>query len=99
MRKDLIKRLVPSLAAAAWLASSSGIAHAQVRRTLPQGTVILVRTAQPLESQAIKAGQTFETDVIDTVGADGYTLIPRGSRIRGVVTFAQAATRNQSGVI
>ena len=99
MRTDIFKNFVPSLAAAAMLASSSDIAHAQMRRTLPQGTVILVRTAQPLESQTIKTGQTFETDVIDTVGADGYTLIPRGSRIRGVVTFAQAATRNQSGVI
>src|SRR5215216_1374628 len=99
MPKHLIQNLVPSLAVAAWLASSSGIAQAQMRRTLPEGTVILVRTAQALESQTVKTGQTFDTDVIDTVGADGYTLIPRGSRIRGVVTFAQAATRNQSGVI
>src|SRR5512132_1676494 len=99
MRKGLIKNLVPTLAVAAGLASSSGIARAQMRRTLPEGTVILVRTTQPLESQTVKTGQTFDTDVIDTVGADGYTLIPRGSRIRGVVTFAQAATRNQSGVI
>src|SRR5215213_6389251 len=99
MRKDLIKCLVPSLAAAALLASSSDVAQAQMRRTLPEGTVILVRTQQPLESQTIKAGQTFETDVIDTVDADGYTLIPRGSRVRGIVTYAQPATRNQSGVI
>jgi len=97
MRKH-IKLLVPSLAAVALLASSSSFAHAQ-RRTLPEGTVILVRTLQPLESQGVRSGQTFDTDVIDTVGADGYTLIPRGSRVRGVVTFAQAATRNQSGVI
>jgi len=80
-----------------WLAGSSG--QAQTRRTLPEGTVILVRTLQPLQSQAIKAGQTFDTQVIDTVDADGYTLIPRGSRVRGVITYAQAATRNQSGVI
>jgi len=99
MRKGLIQNLVPTLAVVAGLASSSGIAQAQMRRTLPEGTVILVRTTQPLESQTVKTGQTFDTDVIDTVGADGYTLIPRGSRIRGVVTFAQAATRNQSGVI
>jgi peptidoglycan hydrolase-like protein with peptidoglycan-binding domain len=99
MRRDLIKNVVPSLAAAALLASSPGIARAQMQRTLPEGTVILVRVQQPLGSQTLKTGDTFDTDVIDTVGADGYTLIPRGSRIRGVVTFAQAATRNQSGVI
>ena len=99
MTKILIKNLVPSLAAAALLASSSGIARAQMQRTLPEGTVVLVRVQAPLESRTAKTGQTFDTDVIDTVGADGYTLIPRGSRIRGVVTYAQAATRNQSGVI
>ena len=97
MRKDLSKFVVPGLAALMWLAGSS--AQAQVRRTLPEGTVILVRTLQPLQSQAIQAGQTFDTQVIDTVDADGYTLIPRGSRVRGVITYAQAATRNQSGVI
>jgi len=99
MRKDLNKILVPSLAIVALLASGSSVAQAQARRTLPEGTVILVQTRQPLASQNVQTGQTFETQVIDTVDADGYTLIPRGSRIRGVVTFAQAATRNQSGVI
>jgi len=99
MRKNLIRKFVgPGLAAAALLASAR-ISNAQVRRTLPEGTVLLVRTQQPLESQVVRTGQTFETDVIDTIEADGYTLIPRGSRIRGVVTYAQAATRNQSGVI
>ena len=99
MRKDLIKNVVLSVAAAALLVSSPSFAQAQLQRTLPEGTVILVRVQQPLGSQTVKTGDTFATDIIDTVGADGYTLIPRGSRIRGVVTFAQPATRNQSGVI
>jgi hypothetical protein len=99
MRKDLIRNVVPSLAAAALLASAPATARAQLQRTLPEGTVILVRVQQPLGSQTVKTGDAFDTDVIDTVGADGYTLIPRGSGIRGVVTFAEAATRNQSGVI
>jgi peptidoglycan hydrolase-like protein with peptidoglycan-binding domain len=99
MQKSLIRKfIVPSLAATA-LFTTASISGAQGRRTLPEGTVLLVRTQQPLESQVARAGQTFETDVIDTIDADGYTLIPRGSRIRGVVTYAQAATRNQSGVI
>ena len=99
MRQNLIRKFViPGVAAAALIGSSSA-SSAQGRRTLPEGTVLLVRTQQPLESQVARSGQTFETDVIDTIDADGYTLIPRGSRIRGVVTYAQAATRNQSGVI
>lgn len=99
MRRHIIRKLVPSLAAAMLLADSSAIAHAQGQRTLPEGTVILVRTQQPLESRTATVGQVFETNVIDTVGADGYALIPRGSHIRGLVTYVQRATRNQSGVM
>lgn len=73
--------------------------RAQSRVVLPEGTVILVRTTVPLESATARAGQTFETVVSDTVRLDGYTVIPAGSRIRGVVTFAQAADRQRSGVM
>ncbi|MBV9108226.1 MAG: peptidoglycan-binding protein [Gemmatimonadetes bacterium] len=72
---------------------------AQGRTVLPDGSVIIVRTTTPLESSTARAGQTFETVVSDTVTADGYTVIPAGSRIRGVVSFAQAADRQRSGVI
>jgi len=72
---------------------------AQVRPVLPEGSVIIVRTTTPLESSTAQAGQTFETTVADNIGADDYTVIPTGSRIRGVVTFAQAADRQRSGVI
>jgi peptidoglycan hydrolase-like protein with peptidoglycan-binding domain len=72
---------------------------AQARLVLPEGSVILVRTTTPLESATAKVGQYFETVVADTVGVDDYTVIPSGSRIRGVVTFAQPANRQQSGVI
>jgi hypothetical protein len=72
---------------------------AQGRLTLPEGSVIIVRTASPLESATAKVGQTFETVVADTVRVDNYTVIPGGSRIRGVVTVAQPATRQRSGVM
>jgi peptidoglycan hydrolase-like protein with peptidoglycan-binding domain len=72
---------------------------AQTRIVLPEGTVIIVRTSSPLESATAKAGQTFETVVVDTVRVENYTVIPAGSRIRGVVTFAQPADRQRSGVI
>jgi peptidoglycan hydrolase-like protein with peptidoglycan-binding domain len=80
------------------LVAVSGVS-AQTRAVLPEGSVILVRTSSALESATAKAGQTFETDVIDTVRVDGYTVIPAGSHIRGVVTFAQAADRQRSGVM
>ena len=73
--------------------------HAQGRIVLPQNSVIIVRTETALESGTVRQGQTFETIVEDTVGVDGYTVIPQGSRIRGVVSYVQPATRSQSGVI
>ena len=72
---------------------------AQTRVVVPEGTVIIVRTATALESSTARAGQTFETVVADTVRVDNFTVIPAGSRIRGVVVAAQAATRQQSGAI
>jgi peptidoglycan hydrolase-like protein with peptidoglycan-binding domain len=69
------------------------------RVVLPEGSVIIVRTTTPLESNTAQVGQTFETIVADTVRADDYTVIPAGSRIRGVVTFAQPADRQRSGVV
>ena len=92
-----------SLARGTWtlffaLLAGSGLS-AQTRLVLPEGSVIIVRTSSPLESATAKVGQTFETVVADTVRVDNYTVIPAGSRIRGVVTFAQAADRQRSGVI
>jgi peptidoglycan hydrolase-like protein with peptidoglycan-binding domain len=72
---------------------------AQTRVVLPEGSVIIVRTASPLESATARVGQNFETSVVDTVRVDNYTVVPAGSRIRGVVTLAQAATRQRSGVV
>jgi peptidoglycan hydrolase-like protein with peptidoglycan-binding domain len=92
-----------SMAVGVWtlvllLAAVTGLS-AQTRIVLPEGTVIIVRTSSPLESATAKAGQTFETVVVDTVRVENYTVIPAGSRIRGVVTFAQPADRQRSGVI
>jgi hypothetical protein len=92
-----------SLAGGVWilfltLLAVSGLS-AQTRLVLPEGSVIIVRTSNPLESATAKVGQTFETVVADTVRVENYTVIPAGSRIRGVVTFAQAANRQRSGVM
>jgi peptidoglycan hydrolase-like protein with peptidoglycan-binding domain len=72
---------------------------AQTRVTVPTGTVLLVRTEQPLESANAQVGQTFNTTLMDDVSVNGYTVIPNRSRIRGVVSFVQPATRRQSGVM
>jgi len=61
--------------------------------------VIVVRTTTPLQSSAAQSGQSFETTVDQSVGVDEYTIIPEGSRLRGQITVARPATRQQSGVM
>lgn len=82
-------------AAVAFLATT---ANAQ-SRVLPAGTVVIVRTTTPLQSASVKTGQTFDTNVEESIGVDEYTVIPSGSKIRGLVTMATPAKGNQSGVI
>lgn len=74
-------------------------ALAQSRIVLPAGTVLIGRTTTALQSANAQVGQTFEANVEESVGVDEYTIIPAGSRIRGVVAAARPATRQQSGVI
>ena len=81
----------------AFLAAS--VASAQTRIVVPEGTVILVRTSSPLNSATIKTGETFQTNVEESIGIDEFAVIPAGSKIRGSVTMASPATRQQSGVI
>ncbi|HMI55748.1 MAG TPA: peptidoglycan-binding domain-containing protein [Gemmatimonadaceae bacterium] len=87
------------LAGAALAFVAASVASAQSRIVLPAGSVIIVRTTAPLQSASAKVGQTFETNVEESVGIDEFTVIPAGSKIRGVVTLATPATRQQSGVI
>jgi peptidoglycan hydrolase-like protein with peptidoglycan-binding domain len=79
--------------------AATSTASGQSRVVLPAGSVIIVRTTAPLQSATAKSGQTFETSVEESVGVDEFTVIPAGSKIRGVVSLATPATRQQSGVI
>ena len=84
-----------ALLALAW----PGVASAQQRFLLPEGTVLAVTTDQRLSSATMTQGARFTTTVEDSVRVDGYTMIPAGSRIAGVVTFVRRAARNDSGVL
>src|SRR5437762_7859735 len=81
----------------AFLAASA--ASAQSRVVLPAGSVIIVSTTTPLQSASARTGQTFQTNVEQSIGVDEFTAIPAGSKIRGVISMATPATRQQSGVI
>src|SRR5947207_15838627 len=93
------RRTVWGIALAFLAATAASAASAQSRIVLPAGSVIIVRTTTPLESATARTGQTFETNVEEIIGVDEFTVIPAGSRIRGVVTLATPATRQQSGVV
>ena len=92
------QRGVASSIGAALVLAAAPLA-AQSRVVLPAGSVIVVKTTSPLQSATAKTGDSFETTVSETVGVDEYSVIPSGSRIRGVVSVARPATRQQSGVI
>jgi peptidoglycan hydrolase-like protein with peptidoglycan-binding domain len=91
-----IPRVAAALALSLFTASTLA---AQSRLVLPEGSVIIVRTTSTLQSSGASVGQTFETTVVDPIGVDAYTVIPAGSRIRGVINYVQPATRSQSGVL
>lgn len=74
-------------------------ALAQQRVILPEGTVFTVRTQTPLSSASARQGTIFQTTVTDSVFVEGFTVIPSGSRVTGVVTAVRAADDRQSGIL
>lgn len=60
---------------------------------LDAGADIQVRLEQPLSSRTARMEDRFETTVVRAVRVDGRTVIPAGSRVRGIVQAAEAAER------
>jgi hypothetical protein len=60
--------------------------------TVPQGTVLSVLLAQPIDVDASKTGMTFKSLMDDPVMLDGKVVIPRNS-----VVMLQAAKVEQAG--
>jgi len=54
--------------------------------TVPPGSLIQVRTAEPLESKHAKEGTPVEFTVIRDVAVGGVLAIPRGATVHGIVT-------------
>jgi hypothetical protein len=53
--------------------------------TLPAGTLLQLRTSEPVDSKRAKDGQPVEFMVIQDVTAGGVLAIPRGAMVHGVV--------------
>jgi hypothetical protein len=59
--------------------------------TIPAGTLIQLRTAEPVSSKNAKQGAPVEFTVIRDVTYGGVLAIPRGATVHGVVTETHAA--------
>jgi len=59
--------------------------------TVPQGTLVQVRTSEGLESKHAKDGTPVQFTLIRDVAVGGVLAIPRGATLHGVVTEAKNA--------
>jgi hypothetical protein len=53
--------------------------------TVPQGTILQLRTTEPVDSKRAKGGEPLQFTVIQDVTFGGYLAIPRGATVHGVV--------------
>jgi hypothetical protein len=54
--------------------------------TIPQGTLLQLRTSEPLNSKRAKDGEPVQFTVISDIAVGGVLAIPRGATVHGVVT-------------
>ena len=61
--------------------------------TVPQGTLIQVRTSEPVNSKRAKDGEPVQFTVIQDVTFGGVLAIPRGATVHGVVAEVKHSDR------
>jgi hypothetical protein len=54
--------------------------------TIPAGTLLQVRTSEPVDSKRARSGEPVQFTVIQDVIAGGVLAVPRGAIVHGVVT-------------
>jgi hypothetical protein len=59
--------------------------------TIPQGTLLQLRSNEPLASKRAKDGEPVQFTVIQDVALGGVLAIPRGATVHGVVTDVKRA--------
>lgn len=59
--------------------------------TVPQGTLLYLRTSEPVDSKRAKDGQPVQFTVIQDVTLGGVLAIPKGATVHGVVTESKKA--------
>ena len=64
---------------------------------VPTGTVLTVRLVQSLSSKTSQAGGTFSATMANPITVEGNTVIPRGSKVYGIVRDAKKAGKFKGG--
>jgi hypothetical protein len=77
-----MRRALPILLSTLLLAFCSSIAYGAGASIVPAGTVLNVRTTQPIAADASQPGMTVTGVVDDPVSVDGQIVIPRGALAR-----------------
>jgi hypothetical protein len=57
--------------------------------TIPQGTLIQLRTSEPVDGKRAKGGEPVQFTVIQDVTYGGVLAIPRGATVHGVIADSQ----------
>jgi BON domain len=65
--------------------------------TVPQGTLMYLRTSEGIESKHAKDGEPVQFTVIQDVAVGGVLAIPRGATVHGVVTESKNVGAGQLG--
>jgi BON domain len=65
--------------------------------TIPQGTLMYLRTSEGIESKHAKEGEPVQFTVIQDVAVGGVLAIPRGATVHGVVTESKNVGSGQLG--
>ena len=65
--------------------------------TITPGTLMQLRTSEPVDSKRAKDGEPVQFTVIQDVTVGGVLAIPRGATVHGVVTEVKNAGAGQSG--
>ena len=66
---------------------------------VPAGTTLTVRLGQAVGSKISQPGESFSATLSSPVEVDGYMVIPRGARARGVVVDAKPLGRFKGGAV
>jgi len=63
--------------------------------TVPQDTLLLVRTSEPVNSKSATDGQPVQFMVIQSINIGGVIAIPRGAIVHGEVTEVKQGRRSE----